>query len=70
MRKGVGKKSKEFSFGHGSVWRCWKCSWVKNLEIPQETDVIPPENSEFHLPGADDPSIREEVTVSIKLNNL
>ncbi|MBQ3383715.1 MAG: aryl-sulfate sulfotransferase [Erysipelotrichaceae bacterium] len=58
--------------GDIGIYRSYRVpySWVKNLEIPQETDVIPPENSEFHLPGADDPSIREEVTVSIKLNNL
>ena len=58
----------EPEIGELGIYRAYRVpySWVKELEIPQEIPVKQLLNKDFHLPGASDPNIKEETTVSIK----
>ena len=49
------------------VYRAYRVpyDWIPQLSKPEEIAVVPPKNSEFHLPGAADPSFNPDKTVSV-----
>lgn len=53
--------------GDGAVYRAYRVpySWVPQVKKPEEVPVVPPANEEFHLPGASDTTLREDVMVPV-----